>query len=587
MLPSPEDPASSAPVDVLCSLKSEHDVSQHFTWTPASDAPFCDGQFSLRLINVNETPVCLERATRVVDCEVTHLPVVEHDLPVPVLATITTPASGSPTPTIPNVATNVFPSPSVEIPEGNDIGTGHSVFSTIDLQQGFFQVPLDPDSREKTAFSTPHGHFQFKRMPFGLRNSPITFSRLMAAVMTGLIGNTRQIDYLGHTIDSNGLTPNSRKIDDILDYPQPKDVKQSSTLATDASTLGLGAALMQKTNGRLRPIAFASRKLNSAETRYSATDLESLAVVWALKHFRELILGYDIEVLTDHRPLCHLLAESKSPSGRQARWIDTLLEFNPVIRYTPGASNKVADSLSRIPVSHLDVLDADDLRTKQREDVLYKDLIQSLEKDPSRPLPPRRYVPTRDLYLQDGILFRRSAPASRAVDNAIFTNSSLYPSHSYPRYCSFYMKHPQQPMRALTRRFHFGTCLLTYDIPERPSSVLVLTFFSGLLLPLQITAIYHHIDNFSRYCELIPIPDKPQANGITERLNHTILNMLRATLNTHSLDWDEWIPIIQMAINSTYHSTLGDIPHFILYGEDRRLPYELIEQNLLYTQMTL
>ncbi|ROT72161.1 enzymatic polyprotein [Penaeus vannamei] len=55
---------------------------------------------------------------------------------------------------------------------------------------GFFQVQMDKDSRPLTAFSTPQGHFQFKSMPFGLRNSPITFSRLMSIIMAGLIGNT-------------------------------------------------------------------------------------------------------------------------------------------------------------------------------------------------------------------------------------------------------------------------------------------------------------------------------------------------------------------------------------------------------------
>lgn len=47
-------------------------------------------------------------------------------------------------------------------------------------------------------------------------------------------------------------------------------------------------------------------------------------------HFRELTLGYDIKVLTDQKHLCYLLAESKSPSGRQSKWIDTLLEFNSI-----------------------------------------------------------------------------------------------------------------------------------------------------------------------------------------------------------------------------------------------------------------
>ena len=63
-----------------------------------------------------------------------------------------------------------------------NIGGSNSVFSTIDLASGFWQIPKDEDSKPLTAFSTPESHYQFKRMPFGLRSSPITFSHLMSLV---------------------------------------------------------------------------------------------------------------------------------------------------------------------------------------------------------------------------------------------------------------------------------------------------------------------------------------------------------------------------------------------------------------------
>lgn len=54
--------------------------------------------------------------------------------------------------------------------------------------------------------------------------------------------------------------------------------------------------------------------------------------------------------------------------------------------------------------------------------------------------------------------------------------------------------------------------------------------------------------------------------------------MLHTSLSTASSDWDVWVPIIQMAINNTYHSTLWDIPRFIFYGETKRLPYKVLDQ---------
>ena len=61
-------------------------------------------------------------------------------------------------------------------------------FSTIDCASGFLQVPVKPKDQAKTAFSTREGHFQYKRMPFGLKGAPATFQRLMTTVLSGIQG---------------------------------------------------------------------------------------------------------------------------------------------------------------------------------------------------------------------------------------------------------------------------------------------------------------------------------------------------------------------------------------------------------------
>ena len=80
----------------------------------------------------------------------------------------------------------------------------------------------------------------------------------------------------------------------ILAYPS---FDRPYTLETDASGKGIGAMLSQKQNedGNLHPVAFASRSLNAAERNYSISELETLAVVWAISHFHAYLYGHNLD----------------------------------------------------------------------------------------------------------------------------------------------------------------------------------------------------------------------------------------------------------------------------------------------------
>jgi len=152
-------------------------------------------------------------------------------------------------------------------------------FSIFDLASGFHQIPMHESDAQKTAFSTPHGHYQFNRMPFGLKNAPATFQRLMDQILSGLQGNDmfvylddiviyaasltehrikfhkfaerlrqanlklqpdkceflrKEVSYLGHMISKDGVKPDSSKILAVKDFPRPrtnKNIKQFLGLA--------------------------------------------------------------------------------------------------------------------------------------------------------------------------------------------------------------------------------------------------------------------------------------------------------------------------------------------------------------------
>lgn len=156
------------------------------------------------------------------------------------------------------------------LPNINDLfdKLGKSVyFSTIDLASGYHQIEVEKRDRQKTAFSTQNGHYEFVRMPFGLKTAPATFQRTMDNVLRGLQGLhcmvylddviiyssslkehmiklklvferlratnlkiqldkseflRKEVLYLGHTITKEGLKPNDDKIKAVLEFPIPK-----------------------------------------------------------------------------------------------------------------------------------------------------------------------------------------------------------------------------------------------------------------------------------------------------------------------------------------------------------------------------
>lgn len=130
-------------------------------------------------------------------------------------------------------------------------------------------------------------------------------------------------------------------------------------LETDASTVGLGAVLTQKVDGKEKPIAFGSRTLNKAERNYSATRLEALAAVWATELFRPYVYGRPFTLRTDHDPLRYLRTVS-NPSPQMARWILHLEQFLYTVEYRPGKTNSHADGLSRLPLEN-EESDADEV----------------------------------------------------------------------------------------------------------------------------------------------------------------------------------------------------------------------------------
>jgi hypothetical protein len=170
------------------------------------------------------------------------------------------------------------------------------------------------------------------------------------------------------------------------------DFSQRFVFQTDASSSASGAVLLQEVQGQRCPIAFASHTL-SIQKKYSAYELECLAVLFGVEKFRMYLEHVEFDLETDNQALSWYLAHPRQ-TGRIARWVVRLSAFKFVPDHIKSTLNVVADTLSRMfetresqdslpsivaPVLYDMPLAFDDLRSHQAQDSEITAVIQKLE----------------------------------------------------------------------------------------------------------------------------------------------------------------------------------------------------------------
>ncbi|GFX95317.1 transposon Tf2-8 polyprotein [Trichonephila clavipes] len=388
------------------------------------------------------------------------------------------------------------------------------------------------------------------------------------------------------------------------------DERASTEIHTDASGYGIGAVLVQIQNNVEKVIAYASRTLTKAEKNYSTTERECLAIVWATNKFRPYIFGKHFTVVTDHHSLCWLM-NLKDPSGRLARWALRLQEHDFDVKYKTGKKHSDADALSRNPVEE---------ETETSDKFLAVTTRRIFDPDG------KLWLPVIPKHLRADILRHfHDAPTAGHLGFAktydrirkrfywpgMYRNVVRYVMHC--RECQRRKSVPQRPPGRLvpippaiapfhrigidllgrfpksvhgnkwiivctdySTRYAITKALPTAEVDEIAKFLLeeiVLRHGAPRVIITDRGAVFRSrlVSSLVDLCNIdhrFTTAYHPQTNGLTERFNKTLADMLSMYVDVEQKNWDEILPFVTFAYNTAKQETTGFTPFYLLHGRE-------------------
>ncbi|GAU45214.1 hypothetical protein TSUD_244190 [Trifolium subterraneum] len=515
--------------------------------------------------------------------------------------------------------TNKFPRPVI------DELSGPVIFSKLDLKFGYHQIRMKVDDIAKTAFRTHEGHYEYLVMPFGLTNAPSTFQALMNEVLRPYLRKfalcsfgQAEIEYLGHLIYGKGVSVDPKKIEDMLRWPIPKELKslrgflgltgyyrkfvrnyskiawaltqllkkdnfkwgeeaqldfdklkQSMTtipvlampdfnkefiVETDPSGKGIGAVLMQEG----RPIAYMSQTLSDRAQGKSVYERELMAIVVAIQKWRPYLLGKHFQSNTNL-----------------------------------GKENNVVDALSRqmqystISMVHCKAWEA--LEEEIQKDERLKKLVRDFIGDPLSH--PGYQLRGGKLFHEGRVAIPKNSPRIAWILHEFHDTSAGGHSGYLRTYKKIASVVYWEGMRKSTKEY--------VDACEGVLTDISMDFISGLPKVQRVDTIMVVVDRLTKYAHFLPvkhpytakdiaelfikeivrlhgfpssiISDRDKSNGQTEVVNRCLETYLRCLTGRQPKQWAEYW------YNTNYHASLKSTPFEALYG---RVPRVLIRGDV-------
>ncbi|PNY00079.1 hypothetical protein L195_g023353, partial [Trifolium pratense] len=448
-----------------------------------------------------------------------------------------------------------------------------------------------------------------------------------------------KVDYLGHTVSGTGVSMDKEKVQTVLDWPQPSNVKQlrgflgltgyyrrfikryaslaspltdllkkegfkwtaEATLAfqnlkiaittapvlalpqfslpftieTDASGTGVGAVLSQGGH----PIAFFSKKMVPRMQKQSAYTRELFAITEAIAKFRHYLLGHKFIIRTDQKSLRSLMDQSLQTPEQQA-WLHKFIGYDFTVEYKPGKENIAADALSRVCLmawSEPEVAFLDEVRRCTEKDRQVQEWVNTSDT-----------VHGHKFVLKDGLQAKHDtrAPAGLLqplpIPNQVWEDiamdfiTGLPPSHGYTVIMVV--------IDRFTKYSHF--CPLKVDYNSKTvAEAFMKTVVKLHGLPKSIISDRDKVFISKFWKELFSLQGTtlsmssayhPQTDGQSEALNKCLEMYLRCLTFQNPKTWFKALDWAEYWYNTAHHTSLGMTPFQALYG---RAPPTLVRYN--------
>ncbi|XP_055543099.1 uncharacterized protein LOC129728674 [Wyeomyia smithii] len=394
------------------------------------------------------------------------------------------------------------------------------------------------------------------------------------------------------------------------------DFSREFTIQTDASDVAIAGVLTQEHEGEERVISYYSHKLTTPQKNYHAAEKEALAAILSIDAFRGYVEGYHFTLITDSSALTHILTTKWKVGSRCSRWALNLQQFDMSVRHRKGKENIVPDALSRsiaavtdfpwytnmldkvsnrpddfvdfkvdgsklfkfvsIPEIHdsrfewKQIPPPSDIETilkRCHDDVFHPGYEKTVGRIRQRYYWPKMANEVRKYVQQCGVCKEVKATSVPVVPEMGKMKIATRPCRRGNQHllvvCDYFSKwvmiHPTKnvssaPMCTVLRDQWFLRNSVPEIIISDNGSSFVSKEFKSLLDRFQIT---HWLN--TRY--------HSQANPV-ERVNRTINAAIRTYVREDQRLWDTRVSEIEMALNTSVHTSTSFTPFFITHGHE-------------------